>query len=190
MQRHDGKTHESARGSRVPKGRAKSSTGRTAGESAARAGAIPGRIEYGAPPGYAPFVDEPGMRGQPDYGRHFGPLSGGPTYPVSDSPWTAPPPVGVDSVPLSRDLSDVGREHRGKGPRDYVRSDVRIREDVCDRLTEAPLDASDVVVEVRSGDVILDGTVLDKRSKRLAEDIAEETRGVKSVENHLRIASH
>ena len=33
---------------------------------------------------------------------------------------------------------DEQRRYRGRGPKGYRRSDARIREDVCDRLTEAP----------------------------------------------------
>jgi hypothetical protein len=48
----------------------------------------------------------------------------------------------------------------GRGPKGYRRSDSRIREDVCDRLTDAPfLDASDIDVTVTDGEVTLSGTV-------------------------------
>lgn len=40
--------------------------------------------------------------------------------------------------------------HAGRGPKGYQRSDERIREDVCDRLTEHPaIDASEIEVEVK-----------------------------------------
>lgn len=48
----------------------------------------------------------------------------------------------------------------GRGPKGYQRSDERIREDISDRLTEAPdVDASDITVAVSSREVILTGTV-------------------------------
>lgn len=78
--------------------------------------------------------------------------------------------------------------HRGKGPRNYVRSDERIREDVNERLTDDPrLDASGIEVRVSEREVTLDGTVDARASKRLAEDIAETVPGVRHVQNNLRI---
>ena len=75
----------------------------------------------------------------------------------------------------------------GKGPKGYVRSDERIREDVCDRLgDDDELDASDITVTVVSGEVRLEGTVLDRYSKHRAEDLAEAVSGVRDVTNNLR----
>jgi osmotically-inducible protein OsmY len=76
----------------------------------------------------------------------------------------------------------------GRGPQNYKRSDDRISEDINEELTQDPeLDASDVNVEVRSGEVVLKGTVPDRESKRRAEEIAECCSGVKDVMNQLRI---
>jgi hypothetical protein len=78
--------------------------------------------------------------------------------------------------------------HAGRGPRGYQRADDRIREDVCDCLTEAAdVDASDIEVTVERGLVTLSGTVDNRAAKRRAEDIAETIRGVKDVENRLRL---
>ena len=78
---------------------------------------------------------------------------------------------------------------RGKGPRSYQRGDERILEDINDRLCENPyLDASDIEVQVSDGEVTLTGSVRDRRSKWLAEDIGEEVSGVKNVENRLRVS--
>jgi hypothetical protein len=75
----------------------------------------------------------------------------------------------------------------GKGPKGYVRSDERIREDVCDRLSDDDeLDASDITVNVTAGEVRLEGTVLDRHSKHRAEDVAEAVSGVRDVTNNLR----
>lgn len=79
-------------------------------------------------------------------------------------------------------------EHRGRGPKNYSRSDDRIREDVSDRLTDDPLvDASDIDVGVSSQEVTLSGTVSTRQQKRLAEDCAEMVSGVKHVQNNLRV---
>lgn len=80
--------------------------------------------------------------------------------------------------------------HRGKGPKNYRRSDERIREEINDRLTdEWNIDASDLEVTVSGGEVILTGYVGDRFQKRRAEDVTEEVRGVTHVENRIRVNS-
>lgn len=79
-------------------------------------------------------------------------------------------------------------EHRGRGPKGYTRSDDRIREDVCDRLSDDPrVDASNIEVTVSNGEVTLAGTVDARDVKRRAEDCAEDVSGVKNVQNNLRV---
>lgn len=76
----------------------------------------------------------------------------------------------------------------GKGPKGYVRSDERIREDVCDCLTDDPhLDATSVEVKVKNGEVTLSGTVDSRDAKRHAEELIERVSGVKDVQNSLRV---
>lgn len=77
--------------------------------------------------------------------------------------------------------------HFGKGPKGYSRSDDRIRDDVCERLTYDPdVDASEITVTVSQGEVTLAGEVEDRRAKRRAEDIIEDVPGVRDVHNQLR----
>jgi osmotically-inducible protein OsmY len=77
----------------------------------------------------------------------------------------------------------------GKGPRGYIRSDQRIREYVCDLLTDDDsLDASAIDVQVEAGEVTLDGTVDTRIAKRHAEDLIDRVSGVKHVQNNLRVA--
>lgn len=79
-------------------------------------------------------------------------------------------------------------QHRGRGPKGYTRSDERIREDVCDRLSDDwRIDASDIEVQVQDGEVTLTGSVNDRQLKRRAEDVAEEISGVRNVQNNLRV---
>ncbi len=76
----------------------------------------------------------------------------------------------------------------GVGPQNYQRSDDKIEEDVCDRLTQhGQLDASNMDVSVNNGEVTLKGTVPNRQMKRLAEDIAYNVMGVNDVQNQLRI---
>jgi hypothetical protein len=78
----------------------------------------------------------------------------------------------------------------GRGPKNYRRPDERILEDVSDRLTDdAIVDATEIVVAVKQGEVTLAGTVGDRNQKRRAEDLAERVSGVKDVINGLRIAT-
>ena len=79
--------------------------------------------------------------------------------------------------------------YAGRGPKDYRRSDERVREEVCDCMTDDPmLDASEISVQVSEGVVTLSGSVTSREQKRRAEDVAERISGVKDVTNQLRIA--
>ncbi|HUD29236.1 MAG TPA: BON domain-containing protein [Novosphingobium sp.] len=81
-------------------------------------------------------------------------------------------------------------DHRGRGPSDYTRSDERIREDVNDALThDRRVDASHVRVQVKDGEVTLEGTVDNRQDKRRAEDLADDVSGVRHVQNNLRLSS-
>ena len=95
---------------------------------------------------------------------------------------------GDEEAARRREMDQRQGQHRGRGPRNYRRSDERIKEDINDRLTDHNyLDASDIDVEVNNGEVTLTGTVDSRYAKRMAEDIAEEVSGVSNVENRLRI---
>jgi hypothetical protein len=134
-----------------------------------------GRGRYGAyfgEPGWPDYrhgreVDyEPGWRG---YGYGWAGRYGG-------RGWTSP------------ERWTMRETFAGRGPRGYRRSDERIRDDVCDRLTLAPgIDASDVDVRVENGEVTLEGTVGSRYEKREAEDVAERVPGVGDVHNRLRV---
>jgi len=78
--------------------------------------------------------------------------------------------------------------HFGKGPKGYTRSDERLKEEVSDRLMQnAEIDASNITVQVKDGEVTLEGTVDDRMDKRLAEDLVEDIMGVKDVTNRLKV---
>ena len=78
--------------------------------------------------------------------------------------------------------------YAGRGPKDYQRSDDRVREEICDCMTDDPmLDASEIVVVVNNGEVTLSGSVTSRDQKRRAEDVAERISGVKDVTNQLRV---
>jgi len=81
-----------------------------------------------------------------------------------------------------------GGGFRGKGPKDYQRSDERLTEDINERLTyDDEVDASEISVAVASGEATLSGTVGTRREKRRAEDLADDVPGITHVQNNLRV---
>lgn len=79
--------------------------------------------------------------------------------------------------------------YKGRGPKSYRRSDERILEEVCERMTDAPdLNASTMEVEVKDAEVFIRGTASSRSEKRRAESIVEGVKGVRDVHNQLRLA--
>ena len=82
----------------------------------------------------------------------------------------------------------LARGYRGRGPKNYTRSDARIQEDISERLWDADdVDASDVTVEVKGGEVTLSGNVERRSIKHRIEDIADDCSGVKDIHNEIRV---
>jgi hypothetical protein len=75
----------------------------------------------------------------------------------------------------------------GRGPKGYQRSDDRIREDICDGLMMSWMNAENVDVQVRNGEVTLTGTVKSRDEKRAIEALAESVLGVKDLINSIRV---
>ncbi len=97
---------------------------------------------------------------------------------------------GDEDARWRREMDAQDRGHRGRGPKGYVRSDDRIREDVSDRLSDDPLvDASEIEVSVAGTEVTLTGTVSSREERRRAEDCAERVSGVSHVQNNLRVST-
>ena len=96
---------------------------------------------------------------------------------------------GYDQVDRSGTVGGYqAGSYRGVGPRNYTRSDERIREDLNERLTEADdLDASGLTVEVSNGIVTLGGNVDQRWMKHRAEDLADSCSGVRDVRNQIRV---
>ena len=79
--------------------------------------------------------------------------------------------------------------HRGRGPKGYRRADSRIQEEICDILTDDPhLDATNIEIAVKEGEVTLSGTVETRAARRHAEELIEDLSGVGHVQNNLRVA--
>jgi hypothetical protein len=80
--------------------------------------------------------------------------------------------------------------HRGKGPKNFQRTDERIREAVSEALEiHDDLDATHIEVLVKNGEVTLSGTVEDRHAKRLAEDVTASVSGVRDVHNQMKLAA-
>jgi hypothetical protein len=78
----------------------------------------------------------------------------------------------------------------GRGPKGWRRPDDRIHDDVCEALTRNPyVDASEIEISVKNGEVTLSGTVDDRDQKRVAALIADFTPGVRDVHNRPRLAA-
>ena len=96
---------------------------------------------------------------------------------------------------LNRWSDDIRSEashenHSGKGPKGYVRSPERIREEACEILSrDWYLDASDIEVDVKDDCLILSGEVRTRRDKRHAEAIVENVAGIKDVINQIRVTN-
>lgn len=95
---------------------------------------------------------------------------------------------------LAGEIGNAGRRLIGRikrvvrNPKNYTRSDERIREDVCDRLAVShEVDPSELEVTVTSGEVTLTGTVANRQMKFVAEEIADSVPGVHDVHNQLRV---
>jgi hypothetical protein len=88
-----------------------------------------------------------------------------------------------------RGMQSGRSSHTGRGPKGYRRSDERIEEEINELLTRHPeIDASEIEVQVKNGEVTLTGTVDERHAKRLAEDIAEQCSGVNEVHNQIRVS--
>lgn len=75
----------------------------------------------------------------------------------------------------------------GLTPQGYTRSDERIREDLCDRLSQGHIDPSEISVTVENGVVTLTGFTQDRSEKFHVEEIADAVLGVRDVDNRIRI---
>lgn len=75
-----------------------------------------------------------------------------------------------------------------RGPRNATRSDALIAEELNERfMHDELLDASEILVRVEDGKVLLTGEVPERWMKHRAEDIADGVRGVADLDNRIRV---
>jgi hypothetical protein len=125
------------------------------------------------------------------YGGYHG-LSGGYAGYGQGSSGYSPTGPDRDRFGSQRDQGFRSRDFRGgfagRGPKGYKRTDERVREDVCDRLSQDDeVDASDISVRVENGEVTLEGSTETRRQKHRAEEIAADVAGVSDVHNNVRV---
>lgn len=77
----------------------------------------------------------------------------------------------------------------GRGPKNYSRSNERVREDICERLTADPyIDAHDLDVRCENGTVVIEGQVEERWMKHRIEDLVDSTAGVKQIDNRVTVS--
>lgn len=130
-----------------------------------------------------------------EYSRGVNSTSSSYSFPQNPSPtprssqWGR---IGSSSYGANQEWSPQGSEYQsqsyaGRGPKGYKRSDDRIKEDVSEALARhSEIDASEIEVSVKEGEVTLTGTVSERGMKRMAEEAAEECSGVRDVINQIR----
>jgi hypothetical protein len=98
--------------------------------------------------------------------------------------------LGVNSVRAGQSgVADKdSQSFRGRGPRGYQRTDERLHEVICERLTDDPdIDASEISVRVERGEITLDGEVENRNLKRHVEDVVDEVSWGAPIYNRLRV---
>lgn len=143
-----------------------------------------GQADYSDLYGYDP-ERRSGYRAYDD-GRH----DGWDNHPGERRSYADRPPYDRDSRYVEerphRDREVGGLEDRRRR-RDGRPSDRVLWAVIMERLEdERRLDLSEVEVDVRNGEVFLDGTVRHKADKRRIEDVAD-IEGVRNVQNNLRL---
>ena len=119
--------------------------------------------------------------------------------------YAQPPQTGMGQMPYAQPHQEFGGQtgqfagrydlqqrmdvpQSRKGPKNYVRSDERIRELICERLIQdLSIDASDVSIEVEDGRVSVTGSVPQRHMKHAIEDVVVSCWGVKNVDNEMRV---
>jgi hypothetical protein len=80
------------------------------------------------------------------------------------------------------------QQQRGRAPKGWKRSDDRIKDDICESLEyRSNINAEDIDIQVKDGEVTLSGTVRSRQEKRQIEDVVEQAMGVSEVHNQLRV---
>ncbi|WP_133479353.1 BON domain-containing protein [Cognatilysobacter segetis] len=86
------------------------------------------------------------------------------------------------------DSTHRAMQPRRRGTRNATRPDSLIAEEISERFRDDELlDASEILLRVEDGRVLLTGEVPERWMKHRAEDIADGVRGVSEVENRIHV---
>lgn len=167
---------------------------RTSREPVRSRSADPGQSSYG---GFS--RENPSYQRQQVYGSRDSAYDGPTSFGDEEGGYYGDRPPGREE-PMSFETAERGgygpgmtawrdRGSQRTDPKGYIRTDERVRENVCETLAHSGLDVSDVSVSVTDGKVILEGTVPDRPTKHRIEDCTDGCAGVKDVENRIRVGS-
>jgi len=88
----------------------------------------------------------------------------------------------------SSDQQSRFNDQKSRWPKNFKRNDERLKDDIHEELIRhGGIDASDIEVQVKEGEVTLVGHVSSRQDKRLAEELAEKVLGVHDVQNQLKV---
>jgi len=88
----------------------------------------------------------------------------------------------------SNDQQSRLNEQKNRWPKSFKRNDERLKDDIHEELIRhGRIDASDIEVQVKEGEVTLTGQVTSRHDKRIAEELAEKVLGVHDVQNQLKV---
>ena len=158
------------------------------------AGIATGATPYERPGDFAidPYRDDLGLQhsGAVEYGDVGDARGRGQTYGGQNYDGRGPRANGYPGFGRGDAAGTATRDagQRGRGPKDYRRSDARVLEDVCEQLADDDLlDAGDIEVACKDGVVTLSGTVDSREARWHAEEVAADARGVVDIVNDLRV---
>lgn len=134
-----------------------------------------------AGPGFGMGFGSDGRQSDEHYGGMAGPRQAGGGYDSSQSYRGNDDGMGWQGR--------RGGGFRGVGPRGYTRSDERLCEDINERLTDDDhVDASNISIQVKDGEVTLSGEVPERRLKHYVEDLVERCHGVREIRNQISVS--
>jgi hypothetical protein len=143
------------------------------------------------------FESEPSDEWREDYGRGGPVRSNEPERDyffeqnASEDGDAQPPPSASEaerlSSPALTPMHFQKESFRGRGPRNYRPTDDRIRERLCEVLTDhADVDASDLTLEVECGIVKLHGNLRDAAMKDRVLAAIQDTHGVVGIVDQVQ----
>ena len=96
----------------------------------------------------------------------------------------------IKALPALKPIQFQRETYRGQGPSNYRPTDARIRERLCEQLTDhADIDASTFSLDVDCGIVKLEGSVRDEAMKDRLLAAVQDTHGVVGVVDTLEVTS-